>query len=121
MRARSNRLFKVALIAFAALLPTTVLAQGTFSLGRSFSELSESDTDAMRRARIEVLEKMQPGAVSTWSDSNTGHSGGVELRRIFEKNGMTCGDLEFVLKVPDMRRLRTAFCRVADGTWRILG
>ena len=121
MRSNSNRLFRVALIAFVALLPTAVQAKGTFSLGRSLSELSESDSEAMRRARIEVLEKMQPGSVSIWSDNNTGHSGGVQLRRTYEKNGMTCGDLEFVLKVPDMRQLRAAFCRGADGNWRLLG
>ena len=121
MRARSNRLSRVALITFGVLLPTAVLAQGTFSLGRSFSQLSEADTEAVRRARIEVLEKMQPGAVSFWSNDKSGHSGGVELRRVFEKNGMTCGDLEFVFNIPDTKRLRTAFCRVADGDWRILG
>ena len=121
MRACSNQLFKVALVAFAALLPTAVLAQGTFSLGRSFSGLNESDREAMRRARIEVLEKLQPGSVSVWSDNSTGHSGGVELRRVYEKNGMTCGDLEFALKVPDMKHLRSAFCRGADGTWRLVG
>ncbi len=121
MRLNSNRSFRVALMALMALLPTAVLAQGPFSLGRSLSSLSDSDREAMRRARLEVLEKMQPGAVSVWSDNSTGHSGGVALRRIYEKDGMTCGDLDFVLKVPDMRRLQSAFCRGADGAWRLLG
>jgi hypothetical protein len=117
---RSKQLFRVALIALA-LMPTAVVAQGTFSLGRSFSELSESDREAIKHARIEVLDKMQLGSVSFWNDDTTGHSGGVKLSRIYEKNGMTCGDLEFVFNVPEMRRLRIAFCRIADGDWRILG
>jgi hypothetical protein len=67
---------------------------------------------------VEVLEKMQPGSVSAWSDKNTGHSGEVDLRRIYEKSGMTCGDVEYVLKMPEMRRFRTAFCRGGDGIWK---
>ena len=121
MRAHSNQLFTVALAAFAALSPAAVEAQGIFSFGRSLSELSTPDRDAMRRSRIAVLEKMQPGSLSAWSDENTGHSGEVELRRIYEKNGMTCGDVEYVLKMPEMRRFRTAFCRGGDGTWRLVG
>ena len=72
---------------------------------------------------IEELERALPieAMKSVLEHRTKAHGKTAELRRIFEKNGMTCGDLEFVLKVPDMRRLRTAFCRVADGTWRILG
>lgn len=131
MRAQSKRLFTVALGAFATLLialgifaalsPAVVEAQGIFSFWRSLSELSNPDREAMRRARIAVLEEMQPGSVSAWSDESTGHSGEVELRRIYEKSGMTCGDLEYILKMPEMRRFRTAFCRHSDGTWHLVG
>jgi surface antigen len=121
MRAHSNQLFTVALGAFAALSPAIVEAQGVFSFGRSLSELSNPDREAMRQARIAVLEKMQQGSVSAWTDKNTGHSGEVELRRIYERNGMTCGDVEYVLKMPEMRRFRIAFCRGGDGNWRLVG
>jgi surface antigen len=121
MRAHSNQLFTVALGAFVALSPVAVEAQGIFSFGRSLAELSAADREAMTRARMEVLEKMQSGSVSAWSDKNTGHSGEVDLRRIYEKNGMTCGDVEYVLQIPEMRRFRTAFCRGGDGTWRAEG
>ena len=121
MRAHSGQLFTVALVAFAALSPAAVEAQGLFSLGRSLAELSAADREATTRARIEVLEKMQPGAVSAWSDGKTGHSGEVSLRRVYEKNGMSCGDIEYVLKLPDTKRYRAAFCRGGDGTWRAEG
>ena len=121
MRAHSNQLFKFALGALAALLPAAVLAEGLFSFWRSLSELSVPDREAMSRARVAVLETMQPGSASTWSDNNTGHSGTVELNRIYEKNGMTCGDVDYVLKMPEMRRFRMAFCRGGDGTWHLLG
>jgi hypothetical protein len=64
---------------------------------------------------------MQPGAVSAWSDSKTGHSGEVGLLRSYEKNGMPCGDIEYVLKIPNTQRYRAAFCRSGDGTWRAEG
>ena len=120
MRAHSNHLLAVVL-GFASLSPEAIEAQGILSFERSLSELSNADREAMRRARIAVLEKMETGSVSAWSDKNTGHSGEVGLRRIYEKNGMTCGDVEYVQKMPEMRRFRTAFCRGGDGTWRLVG
>jgi surface antigen len=121
MRAHANQLLMVALGAFAALSPAAVEAQGIFSFGRSLARLSAADREAMTRARMEVLEKMQPGAVSVWSDKDTGHSGEVDLRRTYEKNGMPCGDVEYVLKMPETWRFRAAFCRGGDGTWRAEG
>ena len=121
MPAHSNELFTVALGALALLSPALVEAQGMFSLGRTLSELSTADREATTRARIEVLQKMQPGAVSAWSDSKTGHSGEVGLRRIYEKNGMTCGDVQYLLRLPNTQRYVAAFCRGGDGTWRVEG
>jgi hypothetical protein len=72
----------------------------------------------MIRARTEVLGKAETGAVSSWSDAGTGHSGEVDLRRMYDKNGMNCGDVEYILKTPDMQRYNDTFCRAPDGTWR---
>ena len=121
MRTRSKQqLFNIVLIALTVLSPAAVEAQGMFTFGRSLSEMSAPDREAMKQARIEVLEKMQPGSISAWNDTNTGHSGEVELHRIYEKDGMTCGDVEYVLKVPQTKRFRTAFCRGGDGIWRLV-
>ena|SRR5215831_2783081 len=119
MHTHSKLLITVAIAVCTALSPVVVEAQGRFSLGRSLSEVSAPDREAMTRARIAVLDKMQPGSVSAWSDKDTGHSGQVELQRIYENNGMTCGDLAFVLKTPETRRFQSAFCRGVDGTWRL--
>jgi len=121
MSAHSNRLFIVALGILTVLPPAAVDAQGLFSLGRTLSNLSPADLEATTRARTEVLQKLQAGAVSAWSDSKTGHSGEVGLRRIYEKNGMTCGDVEYLLKIPDSQRYLAVFCRAGDGTWRAEG
>ena len=121
MRTQTNQLLKFAVATFAALSSAAVDAQGIFTFGRSLAELSAPDREAMKRARIAVLETMQPGSVSAWNDAATGHSGEVELHRMYEKNGMTCGDVEYVLKIPETKRFQTAFCRGGDGIWRLLG
>jgi surface antigen len=118
MRTHLKSLLSVALGAFAALSAAAVLAQGMWSLGRSLSDLTAADREAMTRARTEVLEKMQTGATSSWSDDATGHSGEVALRRSYEKSGMSCGDVEYVLKAPEMKRYNATFCRAGDGTWK---
>ena len=121
MRAHSKQLFAAAVGIFLVFSPAAVEAQRFFSLGRSLSELSSADREAMMRARIEVLDKLQPGSVAAWTDKSTGHSGEVNLRRIYEKNGMTCGDVEHILKKPEIWRFSAAFCRGGDGTWRTGG
>jgi hypothetical protein len=40
------------------------------------------------------------------------------LLRVYEKNGMTCGEVEQILKVQDESRYVLSFCRANDGTWR---
>jgi surface antigen len=120
MRAHSKQL--LALGAFVALSPVAVeAAQGTFSIGRALANVSATDREAITRARTEVLQKMQPGAVSAWSDEKTGHSGEVSLRRAFEKNSMPCGDVEYVLNIPDRMVYRATFCRGGDGNWLAQG
>ena len=121
MRAYSSWLFKIALLTLAVLIPAAVLGEVMFNFGRSLSELSAPDREAMKRARIAVLEKMQPGSVSAWNDSNTGHSGEVQLHRIYEKDGMTCGEVVYVLRVRQMKRFQTSFCRAGDGAWYLAG
>jgi surface antigen len=101
-----------------ALVAAMLQAQGTWSLGRSLAELSAADREAMARARGEVLDNLKPGAASTWKDEKTGHLGKAHLLRVYEKNGMTCGDIEQILKVQEESRYVISFCRASDGTWR---
>ena len=115
---KHSYLFPIALVIIAALAPSVIHAQGMWSLSRSLSDLSASDREAMTRARTEVLEKAQTGAVSSWSDADTGHSGEVALRRMYAKSGQICGDVEYLLKTPEMKRYNATFCRMGDGAWR---
>ena len=102
-----------ALIASASL---PVLAQNVF--GRSLAQMSPADRQAMEQARREVLERNEQGAVAMWRDEATGHTGVVRLTRIYERNGMSCADVEQVLRMPTESRFVIPFCRIADGTWR---
>jgi surface antigen len=118
MRVRSNPFVPIGLGIVAAVAVIAVQGQGLWSLGRSLADLSNADREAMKRARLEVLDKMQAGTVSAWSDASTGHSGEVNLQRVYQKNGMPCGDVEYVLKIPQASRYKAAFCRGSDGMWR---
>ena len=93
-------------------------AQSFWGFGRSLSEVSAPDRDAMKRARIDLLQKLQAGAMSTWKDEKTGHLGEVSLRRVYEQNGKPCADVEYVLKSPEVQHYLVPFCQGADGTWR---
>ena len=104
-------------VLIASLLPATAQAQGMWSLGRSLADLSAADKTAMEGARREVLEKLTPGAVSEWKDEKTGHLGEAQLLRVYEMNGMTCGEVKQVLKNPKVQQYMFAFCRTGDGTW----
>jgi surface antigen len=100
----------------AGSVPATLLAQNVF--GRSLAQMSAADRQAMEQARREVLEKMEQGAVSTWRDDATGHSGEVRLLRTYERDGMMCAEVEQILRVPAESRYVIPYCRVPDGTWR---
>jgi surface antigen len=102
--------------ALIAAMPAPVLAQNVF--GRSLAQMSSADRQAMEQSRREVLERMEQGAVSTWRDEATGHSGEVRLRRVYEQNGMRCAELEQILRSPAESRYVIPFCRTTDGTWR---
>lgn len=103
----------------AALAPAPLWAGGAFGLGRSLANLSDADREAIERAQREVLETMKPGAVSVWKDDKTGHSGEAHLVRIYERNGMACGEVGHVLKLRQESHYVVPLCRAADGTWRL--
>jgi surface antigen len=101
----------------AALAPAPMQAANVF--GHSLSELSDSDREALERAQREVLETMKPGTIAVWKDETTGHSGEARLVRSYERNGMPCGEVEHVFRIPGVSRFTMPLCRASDGTWRV--
>lgn len=117
MRAAAISSLGVTLVLSAALPPQP--AQAATSPTRALAELSPTDREAMERARNEVLETMMPGATSIWKDDRTGHSGEARLLRRYERNGMSCGEVEHILKIRQVSRYVVPLCRASDGTWRL--
>ena len=116
---RTPRTFLMLGIASALLsapVPAAVLAQNEFA--QALATLSDADREAMTRSRNEVLAKMEPGAVSIWKNDRTGHSGEARLARTYERNGLTCAEVDHVLKLSRESRYVIPFCRDASGTWR---
>ncbi len=89
------------------------------SFGRWVADLSDTDREAVQRTQREVLEKMQPGTVSAWKDEKTGHSGEARLLRTYQQSGMSCAEVEHLVKITNTSRYRLPLCRANDGTWRL--
>ena len=102
----------------AILAAALLRAEGLWSFGRSLSELSSVDRSEMADARRQLVEAMKPGSVSTWKDDKTGHYGEAHLLRVYERDGMTCVDVEHIVNLPETRRYRVPLCRTDDGIWR---
>jgi surface antigen len=116
MRTRTRFITVVIASALIAAMPAPLLAQNVF--GRSLAQMSAADRQAMEKARLDVLEKMEQGAVATWRDEATGHSGEARLTRTYERNGMRCAEVEQIMRLPAESRYVIPFCRTPDGTWR---
>jgi hypothetical protein len=108
----------ICLSAIAALVSGGADGQRLWSFGRSLSDINAADREAASRARAEVLRTLQTGAMSAWKDEKTGHSGKVRLRRLYQKRGMPCADLDYVLKLPNIKHYLVSFCRTGNGSWR---
>jgi surface antigen len=109
----------VAWALIATLVPVKSWAEVTSELWRSLADLSNEDREALERAQREVLETMKPGAVSVWKDDKTGHSGEARLLRMYQQNGMACGEVGHVLKILEVSHYVVPLCRTSDGTWRV--
>ena len=102
----------------SALFAASLHAEAATAFDRSLAELSNADREAMERARNEVLAKMTPGAVATWKDDRTGHSGEARLLRTYEQNGMACGEVEHIIRIREANMFVVPLCRTSDGMWR---
>lgn len=87
-------------------------------LGEALRRVSPGDKEMMEHARTQVLEQNMVGKHITWSNSGSGHSGEVSLRRTFKRNGMSCGEVGYITRANQIRRFSFSFCRTAEG-WRL--
>jgi len=64
-------------------------------------------------------EAQKQGATADWAAKQSGRAGRATLLRVFERNGMPCGEIEHVFTVGGGNRYVLPFCRTGDGTWKV--
>jgi len=87
--------------------------------GRETYRLSEPDWELLKQAVRQVLEAHKQGATADWTGTQSGRAGRATLLRVFERDGMPCGEVEHVFTAGGGSRYVLPFCRVADGTWKV--
>ena len=87
--------------------------------GRDSYNLSEADWELFKQTVRHVLEAQKPGATADWAGKESGRAGRATLLRVFERDGMPCGEVEHVFTAGGGRRYVLPFCRAGDGTWKI--
>lgn len=110
-------------VALLALLPLTVSVAAAEGLINPFDSsgisLSKEDGDLMRGALRSVLDAKQAGAAADWKSSSSGLAGRATSLDVFERNGMSCANVEHVFTAGGGSTYRLPFCQTADGMWKI--
>jgi surface antigen len=87
-------------------------------------ELTRDDIAALTAAAMKLYtaDPAAVGAVESWSNPTSGHSGTVMLVRTFEHDGMPCREVRHRLKLKQGEQVYAfSRCRVASGEWKLLG
>ena len=109
-------------IALATLLPIMISPAAAEGLINPFDSsgigLSKEDGELMRGALRSVLDAKKAGATADWK-SSSGLAGRATSLDVFERNGMSCANVEHVFTAGGGSTYRLPFCQTADGTWKI--
>ena len=86
--------------------------------------ISQPDTVRMREAALPLYSAEPPkvGATASWQDQMTGNYGTVALVGVFEWHGMSCRELQHVVKIKGVRdpvRMNIDRCKTENGEWKI--
>lgn len=87
--------------------------------GAEIRDLDAMDLQMLRETSHDLLKKNVVGAVATWTNKETGHSGTVALLRTFKQNGLRCGAVAHVLTAGGSAQFVLPFCESEPGTWKI--
>jgi surface antigen len=81
--------------------------------------LSKEDSELMKGALKTVLDAKKAGATAEWKSSSSGRTGRATSLDTFEKDGMSCANVEHAFTAGGGSTYRLPFCQTSDGTWKI--
>ncbi len=87
--------------------------------GEDTYQLSDAAREQLKEAVRQVLENGTVGATADWRDEASGRAGRASLLRAFQRDGMTCGEVEHVFTDGKGARYVLPFCQIADGSWKV--
>ena len=96
---------------------TTFAAAYHDFFGREW-RLNAKDLQLLQRSLRQALQTGLPGASATWEDVETKEAGRASLLRIYERNGMTCAEVEHIFTTGNRYRYVLPFC-FKDGEWKM--
>jgi surface antigen len=85
--------------------------------------LTDQDMEIVKRSSKPLFEAAPPGAVAGWQNPDTGMSGSVLLRKIYDLKGMRCRQLQYTTQLrgnsyPSRRLLD--WCETSSGEWKLV-
>jgi surface antigen len=87
--------------------------------GTKTYRLSDPDLELLKQAVRQALESQEVGTTVEWAGKQSKRTGRVTLLRVFQLNGMPCGEVEHVFTDGSGSRYVLPFCRAADGAWKV--
>jgi surface antigen len=90
----------------------------------SRTHLRGDDQTLMNSAASQLYQQdtVADGAADHWSNPKTGNSGTVTVLQSFEKEGMACRKVRYVIRlrgVTGQRVYTLNWCKTASGEWKI--
>ena len=86
--------------------------------------LTPGDLERMQAAAARLYEGRSIGTVERWRNPHSSDAGEVTLVKSFETHGMPCRTIAYAIEFATTRdrldRYRVNWCRVPDGTWKIV-
>jgi surface antigen len=99
-------------------------AQMSNPLGRRGTEaLTADDFAAVKPALGGLLDNGADGASATWKSEKSGNNGSLEVVRSFDRKGLKCREVKHLISLKseaNPRQISLSYCRIADGSWKIL-
>jgi surface antigen len=95
----------------------------SFFYGLSSVPLTTEDIKIIERAAAPLFAAAPVGGVAQWQNPDSGNSGSMTLRKVYELKGMQCREVSYTMKYSD-RRLpsvsKADWCQQPSGEWKLV-